>query len=205
MLTIVKQTIDSLKKNGMNGYFVNSTEELLKKITFLLKEGNTVSCGGSVTLHKTGVFDLLSNGKYNYLDRFKKNITPQELKQLFRDSFSADVYLTGTNAITVHGELYNVDGNGNRVACMIYGPDKVIVVCGTNKIVKNLDAAFERNRKISAPLNSARLSKNNPCVKLGYCIECSTSDRICCKYTVISKEKDPNRMHIIFINGVFGL
>lgn len=204
MKNIINKTISALKQNGMNGYFVDSTEELLKTISTILKKGDTVACGGSLTLYQTGILKMLSNGQYNYLDRFKKDISPKELKQIFRDSFSADVYLTGTNAITITGELYNVDGNGNRVACMMYGPDKVIVVCSINKIVDNLQEAMERNRSIAAPLNAARLSKNTPCVKLGYCVDCSSSDRICCKYTLISKERTPDRMHVILIQNDYG-
>ncbi len=202
---IVKKTIDALKNNGINGYFVDSTKQLLEIVTSILKAGDTVSCGGSLTLHETGILKLLSNGQYNYLDRFKKGITPQELKQIFRDSFSSDVYLTGTNAITMDGELYNVDGLGNRVACMIYGPDKVIVVCSTNKIVRNLEAAIDRNRTIAAPLNATKLAKKTPCVALGYCSDCSSPDRICCKYTLIRKERTPDRMHVILIDEAFGL
>lgn len=157
-----------------------------------------------MTLFKTGIIDLLRSGRYNFLDRYEENLSPQEMKEIFRKSFCADAYFTSTNAITEEGELYNVDGMGNRVAAMLYGPDKVIVVCGVNKIVKNIDEAINRNKVVSAPANAKRLNTKTPCKEVGYCMDCSSSERICCEYTIIKKQRIPNRIHIIFINESFG-
>lgn len=200
----VQRTIENLKKNNMNGYFVEDEKEAIKKIEELLTEGDTVSVGGSMTLFETGVIELLRKGKYNFLDRYQEGLTPEDIKEMYRKSFSADAYLTSSNAITEDGELYNVDGRGNRVAAMIYGPDKVIIVAGVNKIVKDLDEAIERNRQWAAPANAKRLNKNTPCAKTGYCMDCNSEDRICNEYVLIRKQTDKERIHVIIVNKELG-
>jgi len=126
------------------------------------------------------------------------------LKKLYRNTFSADVYFTSTNAITEKGELYNVDGNGNRVAAMLYGPDKVIIIAGINKIVENIEEAIKRNERVSAPANCKRLNRATPCVKVGHCIDCSSEERICNEYTIIRRQGNKDRIHVIFLNEELG-
>lgn len=200
----VERTIEAFKKNKINGYFVQDEAEAIEKINEIVKDGSTVSVGGSMTLFQTGVIDYLRSGKYDFLDRYKAGLSPLEIKDIYRKSFSADAYITSSNAVTEDGELYNVDGTGNRVAAMIYGPDKVIVVVGYNKIVKDLDEAIERNRNISAPANAKRLNRVTPCVKVGYCMDCNSDDRICSDYVVIRKQTDKTRMHVIIVNKELG-
>ena len=200
----VKRTIENLEKNNMNGYFVQNEQEAINKIEELIKEGDTVSVGGSMTLFETGVIEFLRNGKYNFLDRYAEGLTPEQIKDIYRKSFSADVYFSSSNALTEKGELYNVDGNGNRVAAMLYGPDKVIVVVGVNKIVKDLDQAIIRNRETSAPANAKRLNRNTPCAKVGYCMDCNSEDTICSEYTVIRRQMKPGRIHVIIVNKELG-
>ncbi|WP_069650710.1 lactate utilization protein [Caloranaerobacter ferrireducens] len=200
----VKRTIENLEKNNMHGYFVQNEREAIEKIKELIKEGDTVTVGGSMTLFEVGVIDFLRNGNYNFLDRYKEGLTSEDIKELYRKSFSADVYFTGSNAITEEGELYNVDGRGNRVAAMIYGPDKVIVVVGVNKIVKNIDEAIERNRQWAAPANAKRLNRKTPCAEVGYCMDCMSSDRICNEYVVIKRQMQKGRIHVIIVNKNLG-
>ncbi|HHY91300.1 MAG TPA: lactate utilization protein, partial [Clostridiales bacterium] len=138
----IKRTIENLEKNNIKGYFVQNEEEACSKIKELIPEGSTVAVGGSMTLFEIGAIDLLRNGKYNFLDRYEAGLTAEQMKEIHRKAFFADAYLTSSNAVTEEGELYNVDGTGNRVAAMIYGPDKVIVVVGFNKIVKDLNEAI---------------------------------------------------------------
>lgn len=199
-----ERTIQNLEKKNMHGYFVQNKEEALKKIEELINEGDTVSVGGSRTLFEVGVIDFLRNGKYNFLDRYEEGLTKEDIKELYRKSFSADAYFTSSNAITENGELYNVDGRGNRVAAMVYGPDKVIVVVGVNKIVKNVDEAIERNRRTAAPANAIRLNRNTPCAKTGYCMECSSEDRICYDYVLIRGQMEKGRIHVIIVNEELG-
>ena len=156
-----------------------------------------------MTLFETGVIDLLRNGNYEFLDRYK-DLNKDEIKELYRKTFYANAYFTSTNAITEKGELFNVDGNGNRIAAMLYGPDKVIVICGVNKIVKNIDEAIKRNKEIAAPANTKRMNAKTPCKTTGYCIDCSSQDRICCEYSVIKRQRFDNRIHVIFLNDNLG-
>ena len=171
----VTRTMENLEKHNMEAYYVQDENELIKKISEFTKEGETVAVGGSMTLFETGVIDYLKNGNFNFLDRYKDGISGEELKEVYRKSFFADSYFASSNAITENGELYNVDGTGNRVAAMIYGPDKVILVVSTDKIVKDLEAAINRNQEYSAPGNAKRLNRKTPCAKVGYCMDCSLS------------------------------
>lgn len=200
----IEKTIKALERNNMKGYLAKDKNDIINIIKELVDEKSLVACGGSMTLFETGIIDLLRSGRYNFLDRYEENLSPQEMKEIFRKSFCADAYFTSTNAVTEEGELYNVDGMGNRVAAVLYGPDKVIVVCGVNKIVKNIDEAINRNKVVSAPANAKRLNTKTPCKEVGYCMDCSSSERICCEYTIIKKQRVPNRIHIIFINESFG-
>ena len=200
----VHKIISNLEKNYMRGYFVKDTNELKETMKGILKKGDTIGVGGSMTIFETGALEFLRNGDYNLLDRYREGITPVEIKDLYRKAFSADAYVTSTNALTEKGELFNVDGNGNRVAAMSWGPDKVIVICGINKIVKDEDAALERNKSIAAPANVTRLSLNTPCKELGYCVECNHPDRICCTYVTIRKQRIKDRIHVIIIDGEYG-
>lgn len=200
----IERTIKALENNNMKGYLVSSKDELLEKIDELVKDNSLVGCGGSQTLFETGVIDYLRSGKYEFLDRYAEGLTPQDIKNMYRKSFCSDAYFTSTNAITENGELYNVDGNGNRVAAMLYGPDKVIVITGVNKIVKDVDEAIKRNEEIAAPANAKRIGTKTPCQSVGYCMDCSSPDRICCEYTLIKRQRTSNRIHVIFLNNSFG-
>lgn len=200
----IERLIDSLKNNNMNGYYIKTKEELISKIKELTPEKAKVTCGGSMTLFETGIIDFLRNGDYNFLDRYKEGLTKEEVKEIYRAAFSCDVYFTSSNAITEDGELYNIDGNGNRVAAMLYGPDKVIVIVGINKIVSNIEEAIQRNKNYTAPANAKRLEKNTPCAKVGYCMDCNCSDRICNEYTVISRQGQKDRIHVLILNEEVG-
>ena len=200
----VERTIANLEKNNMNGYFVQTEEDALNKIKELIKEKDVITVGGSMTLFETGVMDLLRNGKYNFFDRFEEGLTEEQVTAVNKKSFFADAFFTSTNAITEAGELYNVDGRGNRVAAIIYGPDKVIVVAGVNKIVKDLEEAIMRNRELAAPANAKRLNRNTPCAKVGYCTDCTSPDRICNEYVITKRQSALGRMHVILINKNFG-
>lgn len=200
----INRTIEALKKNNMNGYYAKNRDEVIELIKDIVKEGSKVAVGGSETLSELGILEHLRSGRYDFLDRYKDGLTREEVTNIFKQSFLADAYLSSCNAITENGELYNVDGNGNRVAAMLYGPDKVIVICGINKIVKDVDEAIKRNREISAPMNAKRLNKKTPCTKVGYCMNCNSPERICNEYTLIKKQRSSERMHVIFLNENLG-
>ncbi|WP_244834120.1 lactate utilization protein [Clostridium sp. BJN0001] len=200
----IERTIDSLKKNNINGYYISSKEELIKKIKEIVPEGKTVASGGSMTLFETGVIDHLRSGRYNYLDRDKEGLSREDIQKIYREAFSSYCYFGSTNAITEDGEIYNVDGNGNRVAAMLFGPQKVILVVGVNKIVCSIEDAVKRLKTIAAPANAVRLNKKTPCASVGHCMNCNSSERICNEYTVIKRQSDDSRMHVLFLNEDLG-
>lgn len=200
----VARTIENLKRNQMNGYYVEDAEALKSLVKDMLKAGETVSVGGSQTLFETGLFDLLKSGDYNYLDRYAEGITPEETQTLFRNVFFADTYISSTNALTETGELYNVDGSGNRVAAITFGPKRVIIIAGINKIVKDVDAAYQRNRQYAAPANCNRLSLKTPCTIVGECSDCKSPDRICNAFVRTGYQRDQNRIHVIIVGQNLG-
>lgn len=200
----ILRTISALQKNNMNGYLVKDKDELISKIEEIVSEGSTVACGGSMSLFETEVIDYLRSGKYNFLDRYKEGLTREEVIKIYKQALVSDAFFTSSNAVTENGELYNVDGNGNRVAAMLYGPERVIVICGVNKIVKDVEAAIERNKQVSAPINAKRLNRETPCTRVGFCMECGSSDRICNEYTLIRRQVNKDRIHVIFLNEEIG-
>lgn len=200
----VALTIENLKKNRMNGYYVKSAEEALKIVDTLVSDGDVVSVGGSMTLFETGTIDYLRKRELTFLDRYADGLEKEDIIKIYQQTFACDAYFCSTNAITEKGELYNVDGNGNRVAAMIWGPKKVVLLVGVNKIVKDLDEAIDRNKRIAAPANVQRLSIKTPCYTTGYCTNCNSPSKICNAYSVINGQGNPDRMHVIFIDGNYG-
>lgn len=200
----IEKTIANLEKNKMSGYYVKNREELLLLLSKLIKRGETVGCGDSVTLEETGVFEYLRSGDYIFYDKHQQNLTSEDKRALYLKNFEADTFITGTNAITEDGELFNIDGNGSRVAPMIYGPRQVIVVVGTNKITENAEEAIVRTRQIAAPLDAKRLGKDTPCTKLGKCIDCSHQQRICNDFVLITGQLIKDRIKVVIIEGNFG-
>ncbi|WP_392486747.1 lactate utilization protein [Haloimpatiens sp. FM7315] len=202
----ILRTIKNLKKNNMEGYFVEDEKELLKKIDDILTFKATVGFGGSMTLFETGVIEHLKNKDYKILDRYKEGLTKEDIKKIYRDSFFADAYFSSTNALTENGELYNIDGNGNRIAALIYGPKTVIIVAGKNKIVRDLKEAENRVKNIASPINAKRLNKDTPCAKIGYCVDCSSKDRICSHFLVTARQNEGNkgRIKVIIVNKDLG-
>ncbi len=200
----IKKAIINLQKNNMAGFYVESRQELLSLLSTLLAKGEKIGCGDSNTLEETGVFEYLRNGRYTFYDKHQQSLTSEDKRKLYLNNFDADTFFTGTNAVTVDGKLFNIDGNGSRVAPMIYGPRQVIVVVGINKLVDTVEDAIQRTRQIAAPLDAKRLNKNTPCVKLGRCIDCKHEQRICNDFVLIARQFSKDRIKVIFINGDYG-
>ncbi len=200
----IERTIQALEKNNMTGYLIENEKQLFEKIKSIVPETSVVSFGGSMTIFETGVVDFIRNENYQVLDRYKEGLTLQEMKKIFVESFSSDAYITSTNALTEEGELYNVDGTGNRVAAMMFGPEKVIVICGENKIVKDLDEAQLRMETMAAPANSKRLDRKTPCAATGVCEDCVSPEKICRNYTAIKSQGVKGRIHVLIIKGSYG-
>lgn len=200
----IKRTMENLEKNNMEAYYAENITDIIGIVEGFVKEGETVSVGGSMTLFEAGIIDYLKSGKFNYLDRYEAGITPEGVKEVFRKTFFADAYFTSSNAVTEDGELYNVDGTCNRVAAMLYGPDKVIVIAGVNKIVPDSEAAIERVRNTAAPANAVRLNRKTPCVSVGYCMDCSSQDRICNAQVLIGRQGVKGRIKVIIVGSDLG-
>lgn len=198
-----RRVIAALKANNMEGWYLPDAAGVRAFVEQLIPEGAVVSNGGSVTLAETGVTDLLAGGRYRYLDRSKVT-DPEELGRLYRQVFSADWYLASANAVTEAGEIYNVDGNSNRVAAITFGPANVLLVVGCNKIVKDLDAAKERVEAIAAPANTVRLSCATPCAVTGKCEHCHSPARICCTTTIHSFQRIPGRIKVLLVGEPLG-
>ncbi len=212
----IQKTMKNLEKNNMKPYYAPTKEDAVKLVESLMKEGETISCGGSMTLRECGVRDLMLSGKYEFLDRDRPGITPEEIQEIYRKTFWADTYLTSANAVTENGEIFNVDGNSNRVAAIVFGPKSVIVVAGYNKIVADLDEAVLRVKKIAAPANGCRLHTGTPCEKTGECIACAegksagmtdgchSAGRMCCSYVVSAAQRHKDRIKVILVGEPLG-
>jgi L-lactate utilization protein LutB len=208
----IEKIMKNLKANNMEAFYVEKKEDVAALVKSLLIKGETISCGGSVTLSECGVMELMRSGDYVFLDRAVPGLTPQDIKDIYRKTFSANAFLTSANALTQDGELVNVDGNGNRVSAITFGPDKVICIVGINKIVANVEEGFKRVKNVAAPKNAVRLNSNTPCKTLGHCIYpdgdiatgCKSPDRLCAHYTVEGFQRIKNRIKVIICGETLG-
>ncbi len=200
----IEKTVNALLKNNISALSLKDENELIDYLKSNLEEESVISSGGSVTLKETGVMNLLRSGKYKFLDRYQEGLTKEGMHDIHIKALGADYYFTSSNAVTEDGWLYNVDSNGNRVAAMLFGPKKVFVICGYNKIVKNLDEAISMVERVSGPANTLRLNKDTPCTKVGECVNCKSDGRICNEYTLIKRQNDKSRITVIFIEKELG-
>ncbi len=194
----------ALTANRMKPYYVEEPEELHELVRELVKGNKLITSGGSQTLVETGIVELLSTEfKDAYVAR-SSELSQEENEEIMRRAFVSDTFFTSSNAITEHGELYNIDGNGNRVSAMIFGPKQVIVVAGINKIVKDLNEARTRVETVAAPKNAVRLGISTPCSKSGYCIHCHNEKRMCCSYVTLGQQRIQDRIKVIIVNKELG-
>lgn len=200
----LKDVMKQLNKNRMAGYYIKDQKCLISLLDQLIKEGETVGSGDSVTLEQLGVFDYLRTRNIHFLDKFQPSLTGKDKRELYLQNFRANTFVTGVNAITKNGELFNIDGNGSRVAPMLYGPEQVIVVAGVNKITDNLDEAIKRTRQIAAPLDAKRLGKATPCTRLNKCLDCSHKERICNDFVLITGQFITDRIKVIIVDQNLG-
>ena len=197
---IAKKVIAGLESRNMSGYYVNTREEALQKALELIPEGSKVTKGGSMSVLEIGLADALKAGPYDYCDR--DAATDKRAAELF--AYDADVFLGSANAITEDGVLVNIDGNSNRVSAIAYGPRKVILIVGMNKLAQDVDAAMKRARSEAAPINAQRFGLNTPCAKTGSCMDCKSPDTICCQFLITRFSKHQGRIHVILVNDNLG-
>ena len=215
--TIIEKRInkvgENLKKNNMEFYYAETKKDVCSIVRTLIKEGDVITNGGTVTMKECGLSELLSSPEYTYLDR--SNMTPDEVAELYIKAFSTDVYISSSNAITEDGVLYNVDGNSNRIAAIAFGPKSVIIIAGYNKIVKDLKEAEIRVKREAAPPNCVRLDCATYCKEKGECVSlskadsqiydgCAGDERICCNYLISAHQRHKGRIKVIIVGEELG-
>lgn len=200
----VEQLCLRLRQRQMNGYYVQTQAALLRLLDWLIVDNAVVGCGDSVTLEQLEVFSYLRRRNIRFLDKHREGLHSAQKRQIYLQNFAADVFISGCNAISLEGEIFNVDGNGSRVAPMIYGPSKVIFVMGENKVVDNEEQALRRIRQLAAVQDAQRLGKRTPCSKTGQCHDCFSKERICNSFVRIAHQFDAARIHAIIIAGTYG-
>lgn len=201
----IESAIKALKRNRFDARLVPDKEELLQLLNEMVPEQAVVANGGSVTLQETGVMDWIRSGKFQFVDRYRKGMTAEERRDTFLRSLDADWYFTSANAITMDGQLYNIDGNSNRVAAIAYGPRNVVVVAGANKLVQDLDEAERRVKNWSVAANCIRLDVHTTgCSLTGKCTDCKSPDRMCCNTLISSFQREPGRVKVFLLPDSLG-
>lgn len=212
----IEKLFKNLQKNKMQPYFAETKEDAKNLVKDILFDGAIITWGGSMSVIECGIDEILRDKKYRFMDRGRAGITAQEQQECFKASIGADFFFCSSNAVTENGELVNVDGLANRISSIAFGPKKVVMIVGVNKLVPNLKEAFLRVKKVAAPKNCVRLNKNTPCAKLGHCVSllgndnpdfadgCQSDDRICCDYMISAMQRQKDRITVILVNENLG-
>jgi L-lactate utilization protein LutB len=205
-LADVKSSLES------NNFQVHIAEDSAAAHRIVMEEilpacgARSIGWGGSLTVVGTGLFQTLQSRKdLDMIDSLDKRISVEEQLERRRKAMLADLFITGTNAITEEGQLVNLDMLGNRVAAITFGPAHVVIIAGRNKIVPDVEEAMFRVKNLAAPANAMRLDKKTPCVKTSYCDECKSPDRICNSWTITEKSFPKGRVKVILVNQDLGL
>lgn len=202
--TLASTVISNLEKRQMEGYYCATSKDALEKALSFLTENAAVSFGGSMTLTETGLMDVLrSDSSITLYDRDSVS-SPEKKNEIFRKAFSCDYYFMSSNAISAQGELVNIDGTGNRVAALIYGPKNVILLAGMNKVVPTLEEAISRVHNAAAPPNCIRLNRKTPCAATGGCMDCLSADCICSQTVITRRSAVKGRIKVILIGETLG-
>lgn len=200
---LAKTVIKNLEKRQIEGYFVPDRKAALDLLLSLIPEGSSIGYGGSVSLSEIGALDALADEKYNLIRRETAK-TQEETEAIFKEILFCDYFLMSSNAVSVDGQLINVDGRGNRVAFLAYGPKNVILVCGMNKIVPDAMAGINRVKTVAAPMNAVRLNRSTPCSVTGICGDCQSPDCICASTVITRRSHVKNRIKVILVGEELG-
>jgi hypothetical protein len=200
----IERTAKALRKNNFDVRIVPGRVAALREIFDMIPENATVGVGGSMTLTDIGFFEEAEKRPFTLLNPSLRTLSPEEFMEARRHILLADVFLSSSNAVTEDGLLYNVDATGNRTGAMTFGPKKVILVCGFNKIVKDLDAAQKRVKDRVAPMNAKRLGMKTPCAETGVCADCASPQRICNIYSVLAKKPIRTDLTVLLVGEQLG-
>ena len=199
---LAQTVIKGLKSRNMSGYYAKDREEALKIALSLIPEGSTVTGGGSNSVVEIGLTKALAEGNYQYVER--RGLTGEAKRKAEEFAYTCDVFIGSTNAVTNDGILVNIDGNANRVSAYAYGPKKLVLVAGMNKVAPDVDAALKRARNEAATINAQRFGLNTPCCKTGACMDCKSPDTICCQFLITRYSQHKDRIHVILVDDVLG-
>lgn len=195
--------VKNLKSRHFDAYYCADKASALEKALELIPRGTTVGWGGALSAQQIGLMDALNAGEYNAIDR-DKCATPEEKTEAARKSLFADVFLTGANAMSLDGQMVNIDGTGNRLAAICYGPDTVLVVAGMNKVMDTLEDAITRARTVAAPMNKQRFPNMTPCEVTGTCADCKGETCICNQILVTRHCRPTGRIKFIIVGEELG-
>ena len=195
--------IENMKKKNLEGYYCKTSADAVEKALSLMPEGSSLTWGGSVTLTECGLMDAIRERNYELIDRMTAK-TPEEARALYGKQVMADYFLMSSNAVTIGGELVNIDGNSNRVACLCCGPKNFIGIAGMNKVVSTIEDGVRRVRNFAAPPNTVRLNRNTPCAKTGKCGDCYSPDCVCSQIVITRRSSIPNRNKVILVGEELG-
>ena len=194
---------DALKNRNFDAYYCSSAQDAVSKVMSLIPQNHVVSWGGSATISSLGILNKIKESGYSVIDRdTAKNM--EEKVALSKKGILADTYLLSANAVTQDGILLNLDGNGNRVAALTFGPDNVIVVVGMNKIVKTLEDGVNRVRNYAAPMNAQRFDIKTPCKTTGQCANCKSPDSVCATFVITRLSRPAKRIKVILVGEDLG-
>ena len=196
---LAQKVIKGLESRNMTGFYAESREAALAKALELIPEGSSVTMGGGMSVHEIGLVAALKEGDYNFIDREK-----MDRRAAMLAAYDADFFLSSANAMTEDGVIVNIDGNANRVSAIAYGPKKVLMIVGMNKICPDVDSAMKRARSVAAPANTQRFGINTPCAKTGACADCKSHDTICCQFLITRYSRHDGRINVILVNDSLG-
>lgn len=199
-----QRAAEALKRNYFDAMYFETAQEAVAEVIKYIKPGSTVGFGGSQTTRNMGLADAITAAGGVILNHNAPDLTPEERIEVMRRQQVCDVFISSSNAITLDGALCNVDGHGNRISAMTFGPRKVIIIAGTNKICKDETAAWERIRAVAAPLNMKRLNRPNPCTKTGQCMDCNLPTRGCNAYLTLRKKPALTDFSVIIVGEDMG-
>ncbi len=200
----VKRVVQSLENHDFKALFVKDREEVKKEIRKHLSPGMKIGVGGSITIREIGIVEMLEKEGYLLYDHWKAGLSKEEVLGLRKSQMTSDLFMASANAITLNGEIVNIDGIGNRVNSTIFGPGKVILVLGYNKIVDNIEEAIKRIKNVATPLNARRLNLDLPCAKVGRCVDCHSPNRICRVIVIHERRPSLTDMLVILVGEELG-
>ena len=195
--------VKNLRSRHFDAHYCATKEEALEKALSLIPKGASAGWGGAMSAHQIGLMDAVRKGDYRAIDRDLCQ-TREQQQQAMRDAMTADVFITGANALSLDGQMVNIDGTGNRVGAIIYGPKSVLVIAGMNKVEDTLEKAFVRARNVAAPMNQQRFLGDTPCSKTGVCGDCKSESCICNQIVITRHCRPAERIRFILVGEDLG-